>query len=358
MGSVDYMLTITDTLPEKILDVKADQLLELLDGPTLFHLPGILKEPIFISVLLHGNEETGFFAVQQLLKEYQHKELPRSLSLFIGNISAAKYHVRKLDKQPDYNRIWPGCPPTDTPEERPFKNMMQQIVDEMAKHPVFASIDIHNTSGHNPHYACINHLENSFLQLANIFGRTVVYFTRPKGVQTMAFASMCPAITLECGQVTDHDAVNHALSYLKKVILLPKIPSQRITEEDIDLFHTTAIVKVPEYITFAFADTEQAEKGTQENLNFVNNLDGLNFREIPAGTVISKIGAHANNELLLDVQNIYDEQSFNRYFFVSNNELKTNIPLMPSMLSTNGKAIRQDCLCYLMERIKTDGTLY
>jgi hypothetical protein len=35
-------------------------------------------------------------------------DLPRSLSLFVGNTAAAEQGVRHLPEQPDYNRVWPG----------------------------------------------------------------------------------------------------------------------------------------------------------------------------------------------------------------------------------------------------------
>jgi succinylglutamate desuccinylase len=347
------MLTITDTLPARFFDIQANQLHEILNGPTLIHLPGALSPPLFVSVLLHGNEETGFLAIQKFLQDYQEEELPRSLSLFIGNIAAAKEHVRKLENQPDYNRIWPGCVPGDIAEEK----MMQQVFDDMSSRRVFASIDIHNTSGHNPHYACINHLEHSFMQLGILFGRSVVYFTRPKGVQTMAFAALCPAVTLECGQVTDHDAVNHAVSFLKKIIKLDEIPPENVAEEDIDLFHTTAIVKVPQETSFSFMEKEQPIEEAKMMLNFVSHLDEYNFREIPEGTIVGHLTANPEHDLL-NVQNVHDEQVFHRYFSIDGNELRTSKQLMPSMLSTSEKAVQLDCLCYLMERIKTDGALY
>ena len=102
------MLTILDRLPAGFLDIEAHRLHTLFDGPTLVHLPGRLPEPLFVSILLHGNEITGLLAVQQLLKYYGDRQLPRSLSLLIGNIDAARARVRRLDTQPDYNRIWRG----------------------------------------------------------------------------------------------------------------------------------------------------------------------------------------------------------------------------------------------------------
>ena len=186
-------LTVLDTLPEGITEVKPADLYQILPTPTLIHLPGRTEKPMFVSVLQHGNEVTGLLAVQALLSKYQSQQLPRSLSIFFGNVEAAKQGLRKLDGQPDYNRVWPGTEQQPTEES----GNALQIVDEMKKRGVFISIDVHNNTGINPHYACINKLDTSFLHLANLFGRFVVYFIRPKGVQSAAFAEFCPAVTLE-----------------------------------------------------------------------------------------------------------------------------------------------------------------
>ena len=39
-----------------------------------------------------------------------------------------------------------------------------------------------------------------------------------------------------------------------------------------------------------------------------------------------------------------------RYFTLDDGMLKTRCAVMPSMLTSNKTVIRQDCLCYLMER--------
>ena len=146
-------------------------------------MPGRRGEPLFVSILLHGNEDVGLLAIQQVLREHPGQPLPRALSLFIGNVEAARRGVRRLDHQPDYNRVWPGADEDGLPEH----SMMRGIVDEMRRRRVFASIDLHNNTGRNPHYSCINRLEDRQLQLASLFGRTVVVFERPHGVQSMGF---------------------------------------------------------------------------------------------------------------------------------------------------------------------------
>ena len=223
-----------DHIPNGLLTATPDKLHSILPEPTLIHLPGKKIRPLFISVMLHGNEPTGLLALQALLQKYQEQELPRSVSLFLGNTLAAKLGLRRLDKQPDFNRIWPGTEFSVSAETR----MAEEIVDIMHKRNVFASVDVHNNTGLNPHYACINSLQHSFQQLASLFGRLIVYFIRPVGVQSGAFAKICPAVTLECGRPGQQYGVEHAFEFLDSCLHLSELSDHPVPAHDIDLFHT------------------------------------------------------------------------------------------------------------------------
>ena len=83
------MLNEMNHIPDEFLEAKAEDLHEVLKTPTLFHLEGVNPQPLFICTLLHGNETTGLYAIQRLLKKYKEQALPRAISLFVGNIAAA-----------------------------------------------------------------------------------------------------------------------------------------------------------------------------------------------------------------------------------------------------------------------------
>ena len=327
-----------DYLPQGLLEVSTRELYTILPEPTLIHLSGKHVEPLFVSVLLHGNEPTGFLAIQLLLKKYFEKQLPRSLSLFFGNISAASHNLRRLDNQPDYNRIWPG---TEVPACAET-GMAQEIVTIMKNRKVFASVDIHNNTGLNPHYACINNLDNQFLQLASLFGRLIVYFIRPKGVQSAAFAKICPSVTLECGRPDQHYGLEHALEFLNSCLRLNELPRHQILPQDIDLFHTVAQVKIDEKVNFSFDQID-----TDLLLN--EDLERMNFTEVSPGTVLGTSKKNAAMPLIAKDENGNDITD--SFFSFRNGELQINRPTMPSMLTLDERVIRQDCLCYLMERI-------
>ncbi|MES9899827.1 MAG: M14 family metallopeptidase [Sedimenticola sp.] len=338
------MLRELDALPPGLPDLEACQLESLLGGPTLIHLAGRRTPALFVSVLMHGNETTGWEAVRSLLQSYSlgggHGELPRAMSLFIGNVSAATQGLRRLDGQPDYNRVWPGCEEEEGGESVEHR-MMRQVTEIMQAKGVFASVDVHNNTGLNPHYACINVIDNRFLHLAALFARTLVYFIRPCGVQSMAMARLCPSVTLECGKPGQKHGVEHARDYLDACLHLSEHPVHPIAEHDVDLFHTVAIVKVPEQLSFDF------DKGDVD-ICFAEDLDCLNFRELPRGTSLGRI-----NEGVGMGVSVSDERGNDvteRFFKVVDGELRLRVPVMPSMLTKDCRVVRQDCLCYLMER--------
>jgi hypothetical protein len=336
------MLDTLDRLPDGFFESTATELHRLLAGPTLIHLPGRRAEPLFVSILLHGNEDTGLKAMQRVLANYRGKPLPRGLSLFVGNVSAAREGLRRLDGQPDYNRVWPGCEPQGLPEER----MMAQVVEDMRSRRVFASIDIHNNTGLNPHYACINRLDQRFFRLATLFSRIAVYFVRPLGVQSMAFAGLCPAVTVECGKAGAGASDDHAAAFVEAALHLDHFPAHPVARHDLDLYHTVAIVKMPETARFTFGQGEA-------DIVFEAGLDHFNFTELQAGTRLGRVaGGLALPLLALDDGGLDVAAD---YFAVREGDLLTRQPVMPAMLTRDERIIRQDCLCYLMERLRYAG---
>ncbi|MGA7802616.1 MAG: M14 family metallopeptidase [Gammaproteobacteria bacterium] len=336
------MLKVFQQLPAGLLAADVADLADVLGGPALIHLPGRREQPLFVSTLLHGNETGGLFALQQLLRDYRDRELPRALSIFIGNPVAARQGMRTLDGQRDYNRVWPGAEDDGSPEHA----MMARVMAEMARRTPFASIDLHNNSGINPHYACVNRIDQAFLHLAALFSRTVVYFTRPRGVQSLAFASLCPAVTVECGQTGDQRGVAHAREYVEAALHLAQIPEHPVAAHDIDVFHTVATVKVPDGLSIAFGSAEA-------DLRFIDNLDHLNFRELPEGTTLARTGGRPAH---LEAWDERGRDVAKQYFALDDGRIRTARPVMPSMFTLDPRIIRQDCVGYLMERYPLDPT--
>jgi len=85
-------LRVHTQLPAGLLDCDATELHDHLGGPTLIHLAGETEPALFVSVLLHGNETSGWDGVRRYLLET--RDLPRDITLFIGNTEAARAGMR------------------------------------------------------------------------------------------------------------------------------------------------------------------------------------------------------------------------------------------------------------------------
>ena len=321
-------------IPDDFLNAKAEDLLDILKTPTLFHLEGINPQPLFICTLLHGDETTGLYAIQRLLKKYRNEPPPRALSLFIGNIAAARENLRRLDTQDDYNRIWPGSHHSDSPE----KDMMQIVTNIMRKKNPFASIDIHNNTGKNPHYGCINILNPHGLVLVSAFSDIAVYFTDPKGVQSSAFSDFCPSVVLECGQASDRSGEDHALSYIEKILQMDSLSSG--DSDNLMLYHTIARVTVPKTVSIG---------DITKDICLNPQLEEKNFHQILPGTEFASINSTKNKLIIVNSES--HEDITDEYMEIKDDRILFKKPITLSMFTTSERAIRQDCVCYLMEKL-------
>jgi succinylglutamate desuccinylase len=341
-------LNVLDALPPEVLRADARSLHEVLPGPTLVHLPGRRPEPLFVSVLLHGNETSGLRAIQQVLGAHSGQMLPRALSIFFGNIAAARAGRRRLESQPDYNRVWPGgVLPADDGQARNLQRLFAEVLEAMRLRKVFASIDLHNTTGHNPLYCCVTELDVPHLQLAALFSRTVVHFRRPEGTQTSAFSKHCPAVACECGQAADPQGAARAAEFVSAVLHLAEIPAQPVRSGDVHLFHTVATVRVKEGVSFSF-------DGSPAALRFGAELEWFNFRELAPGTALALCAQDA--AACLDVRDENDRDVGAQFLARNGDRIELVRSVMPAMLTRDARAVRQDCLCYFMERVEWGQT--
>lgn len=332
------MIKILDQLPKGILDVDAEDLHQFLDNHTLVHITGRIERPLFVSILQHGDETTGWDAMKALIKNHK-AQLPRSIYLLFGNVEAAAKNLRQLDDQPDFNRCWPGL----HRQKNITAQKMAFITDMMAEIKPFASIDIHNNSGRNPHYAGINSLNGEFVNLASLFSETIIHFTSPDGIQSGAFAQFCPAVTIECGMSGTADGIEQTHTFLENLIQLSslkKIPGIAEHQQVLNIFST---VKIKPEVSIGIEGETVAEVDFLIN----DDLDYLNFHLIEAGTVFGKTN---NNEVPMPftVTDQIGHDITDRYFEQTDNEVRLKQKVVPAMITQSIHAIRLDCLCYFM----------
>ena len=121
------------------------------------------------------------------------------------------------------------------------------------------------------------------------------------------------------------------------------IKDQPVPPHDIDVFHTVAQVKVNQDINFSFEDTDA-------DLLLDKELERMNFTEIPAGTQLASV--FNTTSLPVTAKDETGKIVTDDFFSIIDNTLQINKTTMPSMLTLDERVIKQDCLCYLMERLK------
>jgi hypothetical protein len=336
-------LTIVDHIPSAFLSISHREIKELFDTPTLIHLKGEKQAALFISILLHGNEYSGLQIMQEILKKYQTTDgykLPRSIWLFIGNVDAAQMGVRLRDGQIDFNRAWPGTPEPNSDTAI----LIQEVMDRITQDELFASIDLHNNTGQNPPYGCISVVNEKNKYLSSFFNHIAMVFQSPKGVSTMAFDEICPAITLECSTPGNVPAIKRAFELIDDLMHMDHFPEKPLPAHDLQLVKNSATIKINADVTFCFEDEEYSDT-LGYDLTLVKNFDHHNFTRLEKNEIFaySKV---AKPFLVIspDDQDITEEIIQN-----DNGKISLKKALMPAMISMDKKIVLQDCLCYLLE---------
>ena len=335
-------LTILNELPDAFLDISPRDIKKVFNKPTLIHLKGSKSPALFVSILLHGNEFSGLEIMQEILKKYKTTngyKLPRDLWLFVGNVDAAELGLRAIDDQVDFNRAWPGTP---TPHTDTAK-LIQEVMDTICKDTLFASIDLHNNTGQNPHYGCISEVNEKNKYLCTFFNHIGMVFKSPKGVSTMAFDSLCPAITLECSTPGNKPAKEKAFALIDDLMHMDHFPTKAVAKHDLQLVKNSATVKINTDVSFCFEDDVSSD--SEMDLTVVKNFDHHNFtllekNEVFAYTKVAKPLMVTSPES----KDITDEIIQN-----DNGKLSLKKALMPAMITMDKKIVLQDCLCYLLE---------
>ncbi len=317
-------------LPGEVLDCTAAQLADVLSGPTLFDLTKPGRDPLFVSVLLHGNETSGWEAVRKLFSRHPELTSTSSILVFVGNVLSARKGVRKLDGQPDYNRVWNGG---STPEHK----LAEGVIAYAGSKQPWCAIDVHNNSGPNPHYSVITDLARATRSLASAFSSLAILAKQPPGTLTQAFSDFCTSITIEAGIPADPDSSERAGTLIRRLLSEGKLLEG--SPESLEIFDNFVRVTV---------EPEIANKDhTFPELN--PELDTFNFRCLPAGSLVCRLkdrarGIRANDAEQRDVTE--------DYFVIENSEVRLRQDVIMSMYTRDPLIAMQDCICYFLKPIE------
>jgi len=134
-----------------------------------------------------------------------------------------------------------------------------------------------------------------------------------------------------------------AAEFIEAGLHLSGFPAHELPASDIDLYHTIGIVTVPQEIGLG-------RTPTGAYLQFEDNIDHLNFRDLPAGTRLAH--AQRTSAVPLLVRDDEGRTVTDDYLELRSDEILTRRDIMPAMLTLDARVIRQDCLCYFMERLR------
>ena len=334
-----------DGLPANFFNISPQNVETWLEGPSVFRIRGENQNlpPLLVSILLHGNETTGFYALQIFLKQYRDQEiaLPRNLIIVIGNPKASAKSSRRLQTQPDYNRIWSKH---DISEKLTEENLMaNEILDFVIAEKPFAHVDIHNNTGKNPFYCVVSKIEENFKKLAFSFGEALILITEPRGAFSVAMSDYCPAVVLECGRSGDGLGIIKVKEYLDKLIVLNTL--NEIEYENQLIYKTIARVKIQPGTIIDF----NGESDQDVEFSFIQEIEDLNFASVSKDTILCHANGTEKIPLILDNDNNDISSS---YVYNDNKIIRLSKDVIPAMLSTNIQVTLEDCLGYLMEIIE------
>ena len=325
-----------ETWPKGLEDVALRDIRQVLPRPSLIRIAGDAPQPLFLSILLHGNEATSFLVLQALARQYRSKTPARSLLIFVGNVYAAEQGVRTLPGQIDYNRIW-GDPLADEASEFGLSHL---VLSTARREGLFASIDIHNTTGRNPAYGCVTAMRAEDMGMARLFSDICVFYQNPPTTQSIAFSKLCPALIVECGQSGDTEGLEAAIRLVEDMMALTELPYT--VPGDLKLYETIGRVTLPQDKTIELSANDQAD------IQLSPDAEDWNFQTLPSGTPFLKVHGQDHGVLVVDEHGHDLTSHFLEY---REGALVLKRDVVPAMITTCKNAILADCLCYLMREL-------
>ncbi len=310
-----------------------------LDGkPALLHLPGDTDGPArLISVLLHGNEDSGFRALCSWLRSQPTVRQP--LWMFIGNVRAATqngwFADRYLDDQEDFNRVW-GIQPATTR----MRLCAKQVMEIVTAGPLEAAIDVHNNTGDNPLYAIIPDPDGPTMGLAATLADIGLKWGTQEHTLMQALHGICPAVAVECGLAGVDAHVAVAQQVIERFVAAERFETSGVPERMLEVRYR---VEVRPEVDFDFAD----ELADDHDFAITPGLDSQNFGWLAAGTRLGWATPGSDSPLLV----VDDDGVDSTAAFVQvapDGSVTLTRAVIPAMMTRTREQTRRDCLFYVL----------
>ncbi len=317
------------------LPESAEVWLDQLHAPTVVEcsVEGV-EEWRVISVLVHGNEPSGFFAAFNFLKQRIKPNV--NLAIVISSIRAAKTHPRFTHRyvpgEYDLNRRFGILDCHDRVTE-----LARQITEYIRSRKPSLVVDLHNTSGSGPAFAVSVSEHPAIKQLATLFTSQMVVTQLIVG-SLMEQNFNCPVVTIECGGANDLQSHEVALQGLTQLAKIDKLLLD--SEATIEVFLHPVRVKAHPGISLNY--------GTHNNedidIVLLESIERFNYRTVPEGTTLGWLNRPLTD--CLEVINDHGQDVVTALFEINNQQLIARNPLRVFMATGRADIALSDCLFY------------
>ena len=314
-----------------------EQWLFSLSRPVAIEIPGKdTSRCRVVSVLIHGNEPSGFFAVYEFIKK--EVQPVTNLSIVISSIRAAKvppvFSHRVVPGEFDLNRRFGvlDCHNRVTELARHITEYIRSLCPEVI-------IDLHNTSGNGPAFSVSISDHPVIRQVATLFSEQMIVTQLNVG-SLMEQNFNCPVVTVECGGAEDPVAHRCALDGLLKFSQLSLRTEQ--SELPMKVYMHPVRVKAVEGVSLTY----ERQENSDFDLTLLFDIEKFNNNVLPIGASIGWVGRE-----LADCLTAIDDfgyQVVHNFFAVKDNQIIAKQALQIFMATARRDIALSDCLFYVV----------
>lgn len=317
-----------------------EQWLTQLAHPTAIEITGQNPHSWRIaSVLVHGNEPSGFFAAHKFLKRHLQQDSEQTLTnlaIVVASVRAARHEPqfthRHIPGEFDLNRRFGFHESHDNVTEL-AKNIREYIV---ARQPQYV-VDLHNTSGNGPAFAVSVNDTPVARQLTSLFADDLVV-TRLVVGSLMEQSLGCPIITIECGGAQMSEAHRIAFDGLSRFAFTTSL--EGTDASDIQVYHHPVRVKALPGISLDHKTTHDDDV----DITLDKTIERYNFGVTNAGDQLGWL--NRNIRECLTAINDHGDEMVDNFFKVENDKLIVRRKLRLFMATGRTDIALSDCLFY------------
>ncbi|WP_144391927.1 hypothetical protein [Pleionea sediminis] len=332
------MLKIINAEQLKIPD-SPQRWLEQLDTSTIIEFKGQnSSEWRVLSVLIHGNEPSGFFAVFEFLKNQLRPTV--NLAIIISSVRAARHPPyfthRFVPGEFDLNRRF-GVSLTSEKVHDGVTELATEIIHYIQSKSPSLIVDLHNTSGNGPEFAVSVSDDLSIKQLASVFTKTMVITHLVVG-SLMEQNFNCPIVTIECGGA--QNSRSHKIAY-QGLVDFAQMESMPVLDEPIfETYYHPFRIEARSGVSLDYGEYHNRDV----DITLRQDIERFNFTEIEAGTELGWINRTLTD--CIQAKSESGEDVVNSLFSVKDLKIIAKRPMKLFMATCRADIAVSDCLFY------------